>query len=84
MNDTTFIYALLDPRDNSVRYVGKADDPYRRYCEHLKENYDSHKCRWIKVLMGMGLLPIRQILEECDCSIWQEREKERNRLKWQS
>ena len=26
----TYIYALVDPRDGRVRYVGKSNDPERR------------------------------------------------------
>lgn len=72
---TTFIYALCDPRTLEVRYVGKADDPYRRYCQHLIDKYPCHKNRWISSILLIGLNPILQILEQCDDSIWQERER---------
>lgn len=71
---TTFIYALADPRTFEVRYIGKADDPYRRYCEHLVDKRKTHKVCWIQSLLKMGLLPIRQILEECDKTEWQQKE----------
>ena len=37
MSDTTFVYALLDPSDNKVRYVGKSDDPVLRLKGHMSE-----------------------------------------------
>lgn len=74
--NTTFIYALCDPVSFEVRYIGKADDPYRRYCKHLVDKSSTHKARWIQSLLKQGLLPIRQILEECDELIWEERERD--------
>lgn len=74
--NTTFIYALCDPVFFEVRYIGKADDPYRRYCKHLVDKSETHKAHWIQSLLIRGLLPIRQILEECDELIWEERERD--------
>jgi hypothetical protein len=34
MADTAYIYALLDPRDGMVHYVGKSTDPVTRYKVH--------------------------------------------------
>ena len=31
----TFIYGLSDPRTNQIRYIGKADDPKRRFQAHV-------------------------------------------------
>lgn len=75
---TTFIYALCDPQTFDVRYVGKADNPYKRYYQHLidKDKHSIHKINWIQSLLKKGLLPIQQILEECDESIWEERERD--------
>jgi len=72
----TFIYALCDPETLGCRYIGKSDDPYKRYCEHLVDNCNTYKTHWVQSLLKKGLLPIRQILEECDKSIWQERERD--------
>lgn len=35
MGDFTFIYALCDPDTDMVRYVGKSDNPKKRYQFHL-------------------------------------------------
>jgi hypothetical protein len=74
--NTTFIYALIDPRSLECRYVGKANNPYERYCQHLIDKYPCHKTNWIKSLLNNGLNPILQILEQCDISIWEERERD--------
>ena len=71
---TTFIYALCDPRTLEVRYVGKSNDPYKRYCQHLIEKSITYKCRWVSELLKIGFTPILQILEQCDVSIWEKRE----------
>jgi hypothetical protein len=74
--NTTFIYALCDPRTLEVRYVGKADNPYRRYCQHLVDKYPCYKTHWITSLLKQGFNPILQILEQCDESVWKERERD--------
>ena len=71
----TFIYALVDPRTLKIRYVGKADNPYQRYCRHLIDKYPCHRVDWIRSLLKIGLLPIQQILEECDKSEWEQKER---------
>src|SRR6266545_4815521 len=32
----TYIYGLVDPRDERVRYVGQSHDPERRFRQHLR------------------------------------------------
>lgn len=34
--ETTFIYALVDPRDGVIKYVGKSYDPQERLKGHFK------------------------------------------------
>jgi hypothetical protein len=54
--DRHFIYALIDPRDGLVRYIGVTIDPIMRY--------ETHRCsplpsiaRWIDELRFLGLVP---------------------------
>jgi hypothetical protein len=72
--NTTFIYALCDPRDLQVRYIGKSSNIYKRYYGHLYDKDETHKVHWIQSLLRKGLMHIYQILEECDESVWRERE----------
>lgn len=70
-----YIYGLIDPRDNKMRYVGKSKDPYQRYKAHLARIETSHKGRWISLLKRNGLKPHLIILDIVDESCWQEYEK---------
>lgn len=73
---TTFIYCLKDPRDDAVRYIGKANDPEKRLKGHIykAKHETTHKGYWIMSLLSLGLAPIMQIIEEVPFSDWKERE----------
>jgi len=60
---TRAIYALLDPRDDTVRYVGCAIDVEKRYQEHLRDRGNTPKCRWLAELKHYDLYPRLEILE---------------------
>jgi len=80
-SETTFIYALCEPYPNQhkIRYVGKADDPYRRYEQHCSEAIKcgiTHKDRWIQNLQANGKEPQLEILEEIPKVGWQAVEQE--------
>jgi NUMOD3 motif-containing protein len=76
----TFIYALVDPRNDQVRYVGKANDPHRRYIGHLYEQRmhyrakNPYKRRWLDQLTKMGLKPQLRVLERVSLQEWPTRE----------
>lgn len=74
-NYTTFIYALIDPRDQTIRYIGKSDDPHKRLLVHLREKSDTYKNRWIKSLQSQGLVPELLIVEEVSRDQWGVREQ---------
>lgn len=69
------IYALLDPRDNQIRYIGKTKDLDKRIVEHLKLKEKTYKNNWLKSIIALGLKPKTKILEIVDDDVWQEREK---------
>lgn len=73
---TTFIYGLVDPRTNRIRYIGKANDPQKRYGAHWSPSTwrESHKDRWCRQLQALGLKPILVILEEVPVHAWKEAE----------
>lgn len=73
----TNIYALVDPRDGIIRYVGKTDDLSFRYEEHLQEavtNPDISKSKWISELVDENLLPKCIVLEEVPFEEWRDKE----------
>lgn len=76
---TTFIYGLFDPRNYSLRYIGKSDNPDLRLKQHIKESKCSKKheryvCNWIRQLLSEGLEPSIEILEEVPIDSWEETE----------
>jgi len=63
-NRPTTIYALLDPRDAAVRYIGKTiQTPAARLRRHLQRRFHTRKGCWISQLKEQGLKPIWQTLE---------------------
>lgn len=69
-----YIYKLIDPRNNEVRYVGKTINIKRRYKQHLYDKRKSHKASWVQSLRTLKLKPIIEILEICKNDNWIERE----------
>lgn len=71
------IYALIDPRDGSIRYIGKARNSKARFASHLRDahtlNRPVHK--WIRGLFDLKLLPRLSLIERCDESAWEDRER---------
>ena len=65
------IYALVDPRDNQTRYIGKTvRTAHRRLRRHLARCYldeaDTYKNRWLRQLLALSLEPYIVVLEKCD------------------
>lgn len=69
-----YIYKLIDPKNNEVRYVGKTINIKRRYKQHLYDKRTSHKSSWVQSLRNQKLKPILEILEICNTDNWKERE----------
>lgn len=67
-NNKVWIYCLKDPRDNSVKYVGKSINPEKRLKEHIDKCNIEHtkKGNWLKKLNKLNLKPILEILKETD------------------
>jgi hypothetical protein len=62
------IYALVDPRDEQVRYIGQSISPERRYKDHimLRTYGIPAKDKWIKELLTIGLKPTLTIIDSCN------------------
>ena len=71
----TYIYILIDPRDDNVRYVGKSDNPSIRFNRHIRDRAHTHKTNWIKQLSELGLLPKIKIIDEVPIENWQHWER---------
>lgn len=75
--ETAFIYALVDPRDGVIKYVGKSYDPQERLKGHFKncKRTVTLKNRWIAKLKSLDLKPNITILEEVLVSEWEDKER---------
>jgi hypothetical protein len=71
-----FIYALVDPRDANVRYIGRSFVPEDRYKRHLIDKSETHKTRWIKQLKSVGLQPELKILDVVSEQQWSDAERQ--------
>jgi hypothetical protein len=73
-----YIYGLVDPRTNQVRYIGASLDPWRRRSEHLSEARSSSqtpKALWLRDLLCAGLEPSLTILARTTRSTWRSVEE---------
>lgn len=68
-----YIYKLIDPITNEIRYIGQTDNIKRRYNDHISSSfnensdcYNTYKARWIRKLKSKDLSPFIEIIEECD------------------
>ena len=71
----TAIYALLDPRDGAVRYVGKANNPSQRVRQHINEQSSGGMRRWITEIIDLGMHPKLEVIEWCESNDWESREQ---------
>jgi hypothetical protein len=69
------IYALIDPRTDGVRYVGKSVNVVQRYRIHCVARGNRHSAVWIRSLRNVGLRPVLTILEVATEEMWEERER---------
>jgi hypothetical protein len=72
------IYALLDPSDYAVRYVGYALDGPKRLESHLQQSLKArgHKAAWIRSLRARGERPILVTLEDLSGDVdWRVNER---------
>ncbi len=73
-----FIYGLIDPRTDKIRYVGWCQILKRRYSEHLSDarlGDKGYKNNWIRKLLANELKPEMVIIEETIYSLRIEKEQ---------
>jgi len=73
-----YIYKLVDPRNEMVRYVGKTKSQINdRFNDHWCKRYStkSPKNSWLISLDKIGLKPKLEIIEITNDNNWEERER---------
>lgn len=71
-----YIYPLIDPFTNEVRYIGKTCYLKQRLQRQCCEKSNTYRCHWIQSLMAQGKRPIQEILEELEPDAdWQTSER---------
>lgn len=73
-----FIYGLVDPESNEIKYVGKTNNMKRRLYQHLQCRTDQKMTpvkSWIKSLLSKNNEPLMVVIEECSDKTWMDREK---------
>lgn len=75
--ETTFIYSLVDPNTNEIRYIGKSNNPNKRLYDHIHSCNltHTHKNIWIKSLIKENKKPIVNIIQEVPINEWEFYEK---------
>ena len=68
-----YIYKLSNPITMEIKYVGQTNEPKRRFNDHISssinensDSYNTYKARWIRKLISNDLMPIIEIIEECE------------------
>ena len=73
---TNFIYGLVDPESQQVRYIGKSIRPEQRLQNHMNEVSNCHRSHWLQSLKKRGLVPDLVIFESVHGEWpWQESER---------
>jgi len=72
-----FIYGLVDPRTNEIRYIGKTQQsPSTRLRAHMLDRSNCHRVHWLRELAALGLEPDIVLLEAIEGAWpWQESER---------
>lgn len=74
-----YIYGLVDPRDNLIRYIGKTNNLKNRYkhelCSAKLDPQKFHRNSWIKGLLDINLKPEQFIIDIVEPNEWKFWEK---------
>lgn len=69
-----FFYKLIDPITNEICYIGKAEDPKKRYKQHCRAGYfdgNAYKDIWItNLIFDLNTHPIMEVFAWIDDPIW--------------
>ena len=72
---TTFIYILQNPVTLETKYIGKSNNPKKRFSYHCSVGYKSNNKtgNWLKSLKKLNLKPLMTIIDETEDN-WQDLE----------
>lgn len=59
-----YIYALVDPETEEIRYIGKSIRPKERLTNHMNDRGNCHRTHWLAQLKAKGLKPKLVIFEK--------------------
>ena len=78
--EIAYIYGLVDPRNDEIRYIGKTIKPKSRLHAHITEskrlNVIHHRANWIRKLTSLGLKPKITFLIVCSSDDFEKYETE--------
>lgn len=70
-----YIYKLVDPRDQAIRYIGAAADLKNRLGKHIRQRgTNTAKDEWIDELLSLGMKPLIVELEQATRGDYKSRE----------
>jgi len=72
---TVFIYRLIDPRNEQIRYIGKTVNPLNRLKQHLGSSKNPHMNMWIDCLIDQNLIPKIDFIERTSTGLSHSRER---------
>lgn len=67
MGKSSYIYFLIDPRNNNIKYIGSSANCHQRYLEHCTYHPRDNalKAGWLMKLQKRGLKPILIKVVKC-------------------
>lgn len=78
--EIAYIYILIDPRDNEVRYVGKTTQPLKRLKSHIyeckNEKIKHRRAKWIRKLIKENFIPVIKFVKICPLNDFEKYETE--------
>jgi hypothetical protein len=78
--EITYIYGLVDPRNDEIRYIGKTINPHSRLDSHLLEskniNIKNYRVKWLRKLIRLELKPKITFLRVCPSDEFEKYETE--------
>lgn len=65
------IYALLDPTTSEIKYVGKSENPKKRFQYHVGNFGNTQVGKWVNELKQKSELPLLIVLDEVNYDEWE-------------